>query len=125
MPETREQIIAPRHAVERCCEWIEEMGGSPLAHNRHLFDLGKTFTVEGKPFTHAVLSWGRAGDTCAFPATSEGKILDFCGFGFGLGPSRWIMPDEFDDYIADCIAAAESGRLSVAPEGWVGGGLRG
>lgn len=54
-------------------------------------------------FDHLVLSLGRAGDTCVFPADDQGRILDMLGFGFGMGPGRWMVDCEFDDYVRECI----------------------
>lgn len=77
---------------------------------RTLYRLSNFTTTEGMGgdrFEYVVLSLGRDGDTCAFPANEDGGILDLVGFGYGLGPSRWLMDSEMDDYIAECIAQHE------------------
>ena len=62
------------------------------------------YTGEMLRFDHVVLSLGSGGDTCAFPADADGKIMQLIGFGFGMGPSRWLTEPEFDRYIDACIA---------------------
>jgi len=76
---------------------------------RTLYKLSHPTTSESHPdpFEYVVLSIGRAGDTCAFPSTSDGRILDMVGFGYGMGPNRWLVDEEFDPYIAECIAQHE------------------
>lgn len=72
---------------------------------RTLYRLSEPTTSEGnpEPFEYVVLSLGSLGDTCAFPSNERGQIQDLCGFGFGLGPSRWLVDSEFDGYIQACI----------------------
>lgn len=46
--------------------------------------------VEGELQTeYVVVSWGRDGDTCIFPADDEGRILDMLGFNGRMG---WNEP---------------------------------
>lgn len=81
-----------------------------VSANRTLYKLSEPTTTEemsGEQFQYVVLSLGRAGDTCAFPANDSGGVLDFIGFGFGVGPSRWILDEEKDAYIAACIEQHE------------------
>lgn len=80
-----------------------------LGPTRTLYRLSEPTTSEGHPdqFEYVTLSRGRDGDTCAFPADAAGRIQDFVGFGFGMGPSRWLDDSEFDEYMAECIAQHE------------------
>lgn len=83
---------------------------APLRATRTLYKLSEPTTSEemkGEQFEYVVLSWGSDGDTCAFPANESGGVLDFLGFGFGVGPSRWILDAEKDSYIAACIEQHE------------------
>lgn len=78
-----------------------------VSPTRWLYRLSeKTTTKELAPeqFDHIVLSLGRLGDTCVFPANAEGGVLDFVGFGFGMGPSRWLTEAEIDGFVEACVA---------------------
>lgn len=79
-------------------------------HTRTLFRLSEPAVSEDHPgpFQYIVLSLGRDGDTCVFPSDARGGILGWCGFGFGLGPSRWLAGEELDDYVTACIAQHEA-----------------
>ena len=87
---------------------------------RTLYRLSETVTRSAGhgltvTFDHLVLSLGRDGDTCVFPADETGKILDFLGFGYGMGPSRWLVDEEFDAYVEECIAQhARDGGQALA-----------
>lgn len=72
---------------------------------RALYKLSQPTTSEEhpEPFEFVVLSFGRDGDTCAFPANERGGIEDFFGFGFGMGPSRHLDDSELDAYVQECI----------------------
>lgn len=88
--------------------------------NKWLYKLSETVTQYGYTFDHLVLSWGRDGDTCVFPATPEGKIVDFVGFGFEFGPSRWLFDFEMQAYVDACIEEHLAGNdgLKVCPADW-------
>lgn len=76
---------------------------------RVLYKLSEPVTTDEMPdpFTHVVVSLGSLGDTCAFPASASGAILDFFGFGFADGPNRWLTDGELDDYVEQCIQQHE------------------
>jgi len=63
---------------------------------------------------------GRDGDTCVFPSNEKGNVLDFVGFGYGIGPSRWLHDQEKDAYVDACIAqhGLDHGAGLVPAFGW-------
>jgi len=89
-------------------ERVPSPSGAPS--NRIVYALSEPVMTRAYPhrFGHVVLSLGRYGDTCVFPSDDQGRILDSIGFGYGIGPSRWLAGEEFDDYVADCIRQHES-----------------
>lgn len=81
-------------------------------HTRTLYRLSETVTridALGRTvtFDYVVASLDRLGDTCAFPADHTGAILDMLGFGYGMGPGRWLTDDEMDGYVQECIEQHE------------------
>lgn len=87
-----------------------ERSSRTFGWTRLLYRLSEPTTTAAMPgveFEHIVLSFGLLGDTCAFPADGEGRIISLVGFGFGIGPSRWLAGDEFDSYVRDCITQHE------------------
>ena len=91
--------------------------GQPVS-TRWLYEMGDTFSTDrAGEFDHVVVSLGTHGDTCAFPATAEGRLLDLDGFGFSLGPSRWLSLAEHEAYLADCVAAHRTGEVAFG-FGW-------
>lgn len=60
---------------------------SPIRYSRSVF----TSYADGTETTeHVVVSWGRDGDTCIFPADTEGRLLDTLGFNGRMG---WDEPE--------------------------------
>ncbi|MBO9555573.1 hypothetical protein [Cellulomonas sp.] len=84
------------------------------------YRLSQATTTEDHPtpFEHLVLSLGREGDTCVFPADGQGRLSSLVGFGYGLGMPRWLTDAEMDAYVAACITQHEAdggAGLRVAP----------
>jgi hypothetical protein len=88
--------------------------------HKWIYKLSQAVTRFEHTFDHLVLSWGRDGDTCVFPATPEGEIVDFVGFGFGLGPPYWLLDFEMQAYVDACIEEHLAGDdgLKVCPADW-------
>lgn len=82
-----------------------ERVSADIISTRTLYRLSEPTVTKGvtEPFEYLVLSLGRYGDTCVFPSNEHGNILDLWGFGFGVGPSRWLVDCEFDAYVQACI----------------------
>lgn len=87
-------------------------------HSRWLFWAPTTFTTTDmrEEFSHVVVSKGRAGDTCAFPSNSEGKITSLLGFGYEMGPDRWLQDDEIAPYLEECVEALAAGQKPFPPK---------
>lgn len=86
-----------------------ERVGEKQRDGRQVYRLSEAITSAAypEPFEYVVLSLGRAGDTCVFPSNEKGNILDFMGFGYAWGPSRWLTDGEYDAYVSACIAQHE------------------
>lgn len=88
---------------------------------RWLYRLSETVTCREHTFDYLILSWGRDGDTCVFPADETGKIIDFAGFGWTWGPHRWLFPEEMQAYVDACIEKhleSDGEGIWVCPAGW-------
>ncbi len=79
--------------------------GCPRSRMQTLYKLSVPTTTKEhpEPFDHVLVSRGKMGDTCAFPADAGGRLLDGMGFGYAMGPSYWLSDDELDAFLQECI----------------------
>lgn len=82
-----------------------ERVGQPRTRMQTLYKLSAPTTSKQHPapFEYVLVSLGRQGDTCVFPADADGRLLDGMGFGFAMGPGYWLVDDEFDAFVQECL----------------------